>query len=161
MRTRSLVLGAFATLVAGTAFIIAAQDTSSPGDNPARESPASTARASTPQRPVHTAQPMLHRVLDGLVDQSVDPQVGHDALIEALQRDPAGTLATLEAFLADADPRQQATRTVVGALVQVGTPEIQEALVQLVEGRVQDTAFVTLVVPTLGKPELAFFQERP
>ncbi|MBA3458739.1 MAG: HEAT repeat domain-containing protein [Deltaproteobacteria bacterium] len=158
MRTRSIVLGVIATLIAGTVVIVVPRDTASPGETAPAEASAPTARASAPREPTRVAQPALDRLLGGLDERSVDPQAAHHALIEALQRDPAGTLSMLEAHLADADPKGQAARTIVGALVQVGTPEIQVALVQLVDARVDDTAFVKLVVPTLGflaKPTVA------
>lgn len=150
MRTRTILVGLAASLVAGTI----AFATSHSSDSPPPVVPDRTARVVLPQRPVHTSDPAIDRVLV----EGVDPQAAHEALLEALRRDPAGTLAVLESFLADADPRQEATRTVVGALVAAGTPEIQEALVQLVDARVDDTAFVKLVVPTLGflaKPTVA------
>lgn len=149
MRTRSIVLGLTACLIAGT-FGIVTTITSGSGESTSRAAPSRTAGLIVPNRPHHGSDPALDRVISGVGDGSVDPQAAHEALLEALERDPAGTLAVLQDFLADADPRQQATRTVVGALVAVGTPEMQDALVRLVDGRIDDAGFVKLVVPTLG-----------
>jgi hypothetical protein len=148
MRTRSIVLGVAAALIAGTV----AMATSHSSDRSPPITADRTARVVAPAR--RTPDVTVAR----LMGDSVDPQAAHEALLAALQRDPIGTLAELEAFLADADPQDPATRTVVGALVAAGTPEIQAALVQLVDARVDDVAFVKLVVPTLGflaKPTVA------
>ncbi len=149
MRLRTIVLGLTASLIAGT-FAIATHSTSSSDVSAARAAPDRSARLPMPERPARTVDPALDRLLGGLQDSGADPQAMHEALLEALKRDPVGTLAALESFLADADPQQQATRTVVGALVAAGTPAMQAALVQLVDARVDDAAFVKLVVPTLG-----------
>jgi len=153
MRIRSIVLGATAGMLAGAIAI-----TSLTGSSGDAASEAAAPRATVAPNWGATAEPSLQGVLESARDTTVDPKAAHDALLAALERDPVGTLAVLQRFLADADPRDPAARTVVGALVAVGTPEIQESLVQLVERRSEDTEFVKLVVPTLGflpKPTVA------
>jgi hypothetical protein len=59
-------------------------------------------------------------------------------------------LAELERFLADADPGKAETQVAVGALVAVGTPEMQQALARLVEARAHDDKFAQLAIPTMA-----------
>jgi hypothetical protein len=77
-------------------------------------------------------------------------QEAYDALVQALRTDPAATIAELEAFLADADPTKLSTQIAIGALVAVGTPEMQRMLVRVVDGRADDDAFARGAIPVIG-----------
>lgn len=167
MSTRTvLVLGLAAAVLGGALFLLALVG--------GTEQPALPTTASAHEQAAAAAAPARAPVLGGS-STSLDDVLGelaaattdddrrrlsretHDALVAALERDPDGTLAVLEAWVATADPAQLATQVAIGAMVAVGTPAIQSALVTWIDTRSGDEAFVRLALPTiafLGKPTL-------
>lgn len=77
-------------------------------------------------------------------------QDAHFTLVGALRDDPAAATAALEQYLATAGGRDTGARVAVGALVAVGAPPMQDALVRLVETRAGDADFVRLAMPSIG-----------
>jgi HEAT repeat protein len=148
MRKRSLLLAGAAALTTASILLFTATR-GMPAESQAR-SAASAAGAHVAPTATPTLAGSSSASLTELLAGATDQQSAHTALVAALQRDPVGTLAALEAFLRDADPQSDLARTAVAALVAVGTPEMQAALVELVDARITDTDFVKLVVPTLG-----------
>lgn len=150
MRTRTIL----ALLVAGGA--IAVVGLASPrGDGHAQTAGDDTRGAAVAVRPTPPAletpagDPVVRGTLDALGTQD-QRQRAHFALVEALHRDPARTTAELERVLGGVAADQPQARVAIGALVAVGTPEIQAALVRVIEARDHDERFMELLLPSVG-----------
>jgi hypothetical protein len=149
MRKRSLLLAGAAALTSASILLFTATRGAPAASQSPSAEPAARAHVTSTEAP-RLGGPIAKGSVTELLGGATDAQSAHTALVAALQRDPAGTLAALEAFLRDADPQSDLARTAVAALVAVGAPEMQASLVALVDARVADTDFVKLVVPTLG-----------
>jgi hypothetical protein len=147
MRNRTILLAAVATLLVASAVLLRHAAVDSPQEPKSTPAPTlARSRAQLPQRVpqlavVETAKPE---------DRDRAHQEAYSALVAALRSDPEATLAELEAFLADADPTKLSTQIAIGALVAVGTPEMQRALVRLVDARATDEAFARGAIPVIG-----------
>jgi hypothetical protein len=102
----------------------------------------------------------LEKVFAGLAEAGGDQKLegamadAYFALLKALRKDPA-MLAAVEEMLRTADRHAPETRVAVGALIAVGTPEAQDALIRLTDVHKGDVEFLELLVPSMG------FVERP
>jgi hypothetical protein len=145
MRTRSILLagGAFATV---TGLVLLGREATAP----AVVTPPVATATRPPPRPL--LSPRVSAALDklGSTNDADLKQATHESLVAALREDPAATLAALEEFLETADPKQSSAQVAMGALVAVGTPEIQRVLIGLVETRDGDDAFLRMAVPTIA-----------
>ncbi len=159
MSTRKLLVFGLATAVLGGAALMINHDLSTPPSLPGEvtvTSPASPTSATASPPTLAASSTSIDDVLAGLVAATSDDErrrlsrEAHEALVAALQRDPERTLAALESWVTIADPAQLATQVAVGAMVAVGTPAIQHALVELIDARGDDAGFVRLALPTMA-----------
>lgn len=161
MRRSVLLSTAAATLIAGAALFATTRT------HDATEEPATPTAATAPVAPhtrasstsptlagaTTTTASEITRWLDALARDPSNNQLSQEAfagLVAELERDPAGALAVLEPMLAEADGRAVTTRTAIGAMAQVGTPEIQKALVSVVVARADDQDFAIGALPAIG-----------
>lgn len=143
MRIRTMLFAAVVTLLVAAAVILRGSVTETP-------SPAEPVTAVTR---AHAPSPIPALVELDTASEAARDKLQVDAyrsLVDALRADPLGMTAELEAFLADADPREVSTQTALGALVAVGTPEMQQALVRLVDKRAADDAFARGAIPVMA-----------
>jgi hypothetical protein len=145
MRIRTILLLAVATTIVAASVLLrgAAVDEPRP---PAVATPIAAPRThAAPRMPALAA-------VETASDQDRERlhQEAYQSLVAALRSDPAATLAELERFLADADPSKLSTQIAIGALVAVGTPEMQRALVRLVEARATEDDFARGAIPVMA-----------
>jgi HEAT repeats len=156
MSTRMIWMIGIASSVIGGALLL--RDATDPSIPPAATSERAVVMTAQPAPPpaLDTRTTSIDDVLGALAAATTDDErrrlsnETHDALVAALQRDPEGTLAALEAWLATGHPAQLGTQVAVGAMAAVGTPAIQDALVRLIGARADDAAFARLALPTMA-----------
>lgn len=157
-KRKLLAFGISAALLGGAASLIK-QDVLAPPSTPSMEKPAAAQPVTATQRlptlavTSSTSMDDLITRLDAATIDDERRQLSrelHEALVDALQRDPEGALAQLKPWLMEADSSQRATQLALGAMVAVGSPTIQSALVGLVEARSDDASFVRTALPTLS-----------
>jgi hypothetical protein len=147
MRNRTILLAAVATIVAASIVLLRHAAV----DEPQEPKPTPAAVAAPRGALLPARVPQLAAVETAAEqDRERLHQEAYDALVQALRTDPDATIAELEAFLADADPTKLSTQIAIGALVAVGTPEMQRMLVRIVDGRAGDDAFARGAIPVLG-----------
>ncbi len=147
MKTRITLLAGVAGVAAALALVLAHRG----ADSPARAAEP-TAPIAAPRR-VHTPPRMpalaaVETAKDG--DRDRLHEEAYRALVERLRNDPEATIAELEQFLGDADPTKLSTQVAIGALVGVGTPATQAALIRVIRGRDGDEGFALAAIPVVG-----------